>query len=133
MTGYYRAKRELEREEAKRYIAEREAQQRIQPVDERAQRSRVWLDKYLAPDRKRPTGFNWAPRWPVKPPGDDNGKEIIEGEFAVVAHADAPSEGRGSSGQAEGGGDAASAGREVATEARSEGQADFTEEDRTPF
>jgi hypothetical protein len=87
--SYYRAKRELEREEAKRYLAEREAADRIRPVDERLQRSRVWLDKYLAPDRKRPTGVNWAPRWPVKPPGDDNGKEIIEGDYSVVANADA--------------------------------------------
>ena len=89
------------------YLAERDAADRIRPVDERLQRSRVWLDKYLAPNRKRPTGFNWAPRWPVKPPGDDNGKKIIEGEFTELADADAASEGRGQGGQAEGGSGAA--------------------------
>jgi hypothetical protein len=129
--SYYRAKRELEREEAKRYLAEREAADRIRPVDERLQRSRVWLDKYLAPDRKRPTGVNWAPRWPVKPPGDDNGKEIIEGDYSVVADHDAASEvDRENMAEVAGGGEAA--GRRL--EAPSENpQADFSDQDRTPF
>lgn len=94
MTGYYRAKRELEREEAKRYLDEREVEKALAQRKYINERDTTWLKNYRASGRAR-TGFDWRPRWPLKPPGDDNGKEIIEGEFTVVADADAQG-GRGS-------------------------------------
>lgn len=89
MTGYYHAKRTAE---AKRYLDERDREVAITIVDERRQRSLAWLEKFRASGRASRTGFDWRPRWPLNPPGDDNGKEIIDGEFTVVADADAAGE-----------------------------------------
>lgn len=133
MTGYYRAKRELEREEAKRYLAEREAADRIRPVNERLQRSRAWLDKYLAPGRQRPTAFNWAPRWPIKPPEDDNGQEIIEGDYTIVADADATGKDARIERAIDDGGVEAQAGGRHSQGNAQQGEGDFTSQDRTPF
>jgi hypothetical protein len=128
--SYYHAKKTAE---AKRYLDDRDREVAIQIVDERRQRSIAWLEKFRASGRASRTGFDWRPRWALQPPGDDNGKEIIEGEFAVMADADAESEGRGQSGQAEGGGDAPQAGGGHAQRDARESESDFTEEDRTPF
>ena len=97
MTGYYRAKRELEREEAKRYLDAREVEKAIAGRKEINERDSAWLARYRASGRAR-TGFDWRPRWPLKPPGETNGKEIIEGEFAVMADADAQGERSGEAG-----------------------------------
>jgi hypothetical protein len=124
--GYHEAKKQ---KSVALYLRERDQEDRIRPPDDRLQRSRAWLAKYLAPGRSRPSAFNWAPRWPVSPPGEDNGKEIIEGDYAVVADVDAASEvNREELPEVAGGGEAAS-GRSEAPQ----GQTDFTEEDRTPF
>ena len=67
--------------------------------------SREFIRNYLAGElEKKPrTSFDWRPRYaPIKtvvqpyyqPPGETNGKEIIEGEFTVLADVDAQSEGR---------------------------------------
>jgi hypothetical protein len=124
--GYHEAKKQ---KSVALYLRERDQEDRIRPPDDRLQRSRVWLEKYLAPGRKRPSAFNWAPRWPISPPGDDNGKEIIEGDYAVVADVDAQSEGRGQGGQAEGGSITAEAGRGHAQGDAREEEAGFD----TPF
>lgn len=109
--SYYHAKKTAE---AKRYLEDRELMMREKKHrDMRAEASREWLDEYRS--HPRPTRFDWRPSMPVikpvvtpiTPPGDYNGKEIIEGEFTELADADASSEGRGQSGQAEGGGGAA--------------------------
>jgi hypothetical protein len=86
----------------------------------RTEHWRDWLQQYRA--QPRPTNFDWRPSLPavkpivtpITPPGVPNGKEIIEGEFTVVADADASSHRRAEGGQAESGSDAAGAGGEAA-------------------
>lgn len=66
--------------QAKAYLDEREASDRIRGSSPQLVISREWLDDHKA--RARRTQFNWSPRWPVvttahsaqQPPGDDNGK-----------------------------------------------------------
>lgn len=123
--SYYHAKKTAE---AKRYLDERSREVAIQIVDERRQRSAAWLEKFRASGRASRTGFDWRPRWTLKPPGDDNGEEIIEGEFTELADADAAGEGSRSEGAIDDGGVETKAGG-----GHAQGNTDFTEEDRTPF
>lgn len=96
MTGYYRAKRELEREEAKRYLDERDAEEALRRRVFEDNYSRDWLANYRS--QPRPTRVNWSPRFgtfTTTLQGKTNGEEIIEGEFTVVADADAQGNGSG--------------------------------------
>lgn len=82
--SYYHAKRTAL---AKQYLEQREAQERIGPVDNRLERSRRWLDRYMAQPRR--SNFDWRPRFAVTPPKevDEYGQDIIEGEFTELADA----------------------------------------------
>jgi hypothetical protein len=109
--SYYHAKRA---ELAKQYLAERATQDRVQ-ADHQLNASRAWLDEYRK--QPRPSRFNWAPRWPVTPPKDiDNGKEVIEGEYTILADTFTPSQEGGERRQPEAG-----------------DETSFTSGDRTPF
>jgi hypothetical protein len=105
--SYYHAKKTAQ---AKQYLDERDRELAIKHVDERFQRSVAWLAKFRASGRASRTGFDWRPRWPLKPAGEQDAKETEAGD--VVAHADAPGEGRGQGGQADRGGSAPQAGGE---------------------
>jgi hypothetical protein len=96
--------------EAKRFTEQLDADRRAAQarVDERYERSKRWLDKYKA--RPQRTSFNWSTQTPAIPPivtpinqGETNGKEIIEGEFTVLADADASREAGGREGPRLGG------------------------------
>jgi hypothetical protein len=80
--SYYHAKRTAL---AKQYLEQREAQERIGPVDNRLERWRRWLDRYMAQPRR--SNFDWRPRFAVTPPKevDEYGQDIIEGEFTELA------------------------------------------------
>lgn len=107
MTGYYHAKRTAL---AKQYLDTREAQEHVTGRDFQLEVSRAWLDDYHR--RPRVTRVNWGPRYPFKltPPKEPTNAEgtetkIIEGEFTVVAHADASGGEAGSDGEESASGD----------------------------
>lgn len=108
--SYYHAKKTAE---AKRYLDDRERAQAIKAIDDRLQRSIIWMAKYRM-SGKAGTKFDWRPSFEfTKPTTHDvvhhqppettheeaEAPPIIEGEFTVV----------------------------------SEGDASFTDQDRTPF
>lgn len=70
----------------------------------RTEHWRDWLQHYRT--QPRPTRFDWRPSLPaikpvvtpINPQETTNGKEIIEGEFTVVADADAPRDAGGQEG-----------------------------------
>ncbi len=87
---------------AKAYLKQRDTEDRIlelaQQSSARDEKARAWLADYRAGrlDVRPFTKFKWEPRYPFNANiiGLDNGK-TIEGEFTVMAHADAAGKGAG--------------------------------------